>query len=290
MFAFSYRSVLWTLASAVSFVAANSLVKALSERLPPLELALCRAAGGLVLLLAAWRCWRQLRCLNDPWLHLVRAAVGSVSLVAIVHAYSFLPLALVTSVLYLRILLVIPLQRVFLRESAPLSAWIAAAVGIVGGIMALWPKLSAIATPAWSWAVVSLIVAPVAGAGSQVCMRRLARTNSPSTVVCTSAFLIAGAIAFPALQTAVLPPVTDIAILVLMAGLSGIAQWATVWSYRYAPPSQLMPLTLVDLPLATLVGMVAFSENPPLNTYVGSALIVSAAVFVATRIHDQSQR
>jgi drug/metabolite transporter (DMT)-like permease len=273
-------------------MAANILIRHLSVRLPPLEMAFFRAAGGVFLALVAWRAFLHVQQLRDPRWHLIRAGVGAVSLVALVHAYSALPVALVAGVMYTRLLLVIPMQRVVLGEGADWRVWAAASVGMGGALLALWPRLLAIGMPDWNWGVASLVVAALAGAGSQICMRRLARSNPASVVVAVSAILISALIAAPASLVAVAPPVADAPWLLGLALLSALAQWATVRGYAHASPAVLMPVTLIDLPLALVGGYLLFGEVPTGHAAFGSALVVAAAFQIARfgRDHSESQR
>lgn len=274
------RGALWTVVSAISFMFANVLIKHLSTKLPALEMALFRGAGGILLAAIAWRAFLHLRQLRDPWWHMARAGVGAISLMALVHAYANLPIALVTGVMYLRVLLVIPLQRLILGETADRRAWVAACIGIAGALVALWPRLITIGTPQWSWAVGSLIVAAFAGAGSQICMRRLAMTNPPTVVVAVAAVLITAIVAVPASTVSITPPPGDLPWLIGMSLLSAVAQWASVSGYRYAGPAVLMPVTLIDIPLALVSGLLLFGEVPSLESIVGASMIIGSAVFV----------
>lgn len=286
------KGALWTLASALSFMAANILIKHLSTKLPALEMALFRSAGGIVLAVVAWRAFLNLRQLRDPKGHLIRAAVGSVSLMALVQAYSSpaLPVALVTAFMYSRVLLVIPMQRVFLGERADPRVWVAAGIGIVGALVALWPRLMSIGTPHWDWAVASLVVAAVAGAGSQIAMRRLAKTNPASVVVAVAAVLISAIVAIPASTVMVEPPPGDLPWIVGIGLLSACAQWSTVRGYKHASPATLMPITLIDVPVALVAGYVLFGEVPGINAAVGAAIIVAAAAYVTSMTDGHPSR
>lgn len=278
------KGALWTLASAFSFMAANLLIKHLSAKLPALEMALFRSAGGLILVVVAWRAFLHLRQLQDPKGHLIRAAVGAVSLMALVHAYSSpaLPVALVTAFMYTRVLLVIPMQRVFLGERADRRVWIAAGIGIVGALVALWPRLMTIGTPHWDWAVASLVIAAFAGAGSQIAMRRLAKTNPASVVVAVAAILVSAIVAVPASSVMVEPPAEDLPWLAGIAVLSACAQWSTVRGYKHASPAVLMPVTLIDMPVALAAGYLLFGEMPGVNAAVGAVIIIAAAAYVTS--------
>ncbi|MBP2307489.1 EamA family transporter [Azospirillum melinis] len=286
------KGALWTLASAFSFMAANLLIKHLSAKLPALEMALFRSAGGLILVVVAWRAFLHLRQLQDPQGHLIRAAVGAVSLMALVHAYSSpaLPVALVTAFMYTRVLLVIPMQRVFLGERAGRRVWIAAGIGIVGALVALWPRLMAIGTPHWDWAVASLVIAAFAGAGSQIAMRRLARTNPASVVVAVAAILVSAIVAVPASSVMVEPPADDLPWLAGIAVLSACAQWSTVRSYKHASPAVLMPITLIDVPVALSAGYLLFGEMPGVNAVVGAVIIIAAAAYVTSMTDARPRR
>lgn len=274
---------LWIIASALAFMAANIVIRHLGAKLPPLEMAMFRSAGGLIMVLVAWRAFLHLRQLRDPHIHLVRAVVGAVSLMALVHSYATLPIALVTAFMYVRAVLVVFMARLFLGERVGPDVWAAVGLGIAGGIVALWPRLSAVGTPAvgWDgWEALILPLAALAGAGSHICMRRLALTNPPSVVVAVSAILVTAVVAVPASSVAIEPPAADIPLLVGMALLSGLAQWFTVRGYRYASPARLAPLSLIDVPIALVAGYVLFGEVPSGMQAVGSVMIIGAALYV----------
>ncbi|NUB13036.1 EamA family transporter [Azospirillum brasilense] len=280
---------LWIIASALAFMAANIAIRHLGAKLPPLEMAMFRSAGGLIMVLVAWRAFLHLRQLRDPHIHLVRAVVGAVSLMALVHSYATLPVALVTAFMYVRAALVVPMARLFLGERVGPDVWAAVGLGIAGGIVALWPRLSTVGTPEFGWSALILPLAALAGAGSHICMRRLALTNPPSVVVAVSAILVTAFVAVPASSVAIEPPAADVPLLVSMALLSGLAQWFTVRGYRYASPARLAPLSLIDVPIALVAGYVLFGEVPGSMQAVGSAMILGAALYVVRAERSDSR-
>ncbi|CAO3428564.1 DMT family transporter [Azospirillum argentinense] len=271
---------LWIIASALAFMAANIAIRHLGAKLPPLEMAMFRSAGGLIMVMVAWRAFLHLRQLRDPHIHLVRAIIGAVSLMALVHSYATLPVALVTAFMYVRAVLVVFMARLFLGERVGPDVWAAVGLGIAGGLVALWPRLSTVGSPEFGWSALILPLAALAGAGSHICMRRLALTNPPSVVVAVSAILVTAVVAVPASSVAIGPPSADIPLLAGMALLSGLAQWFTVRGYSYASPARLAPLSLIDVPIALVAGYALFGEVPGGMQAVGSMMIIGAALYV----------
>ncbi len=67
-------------------------------------------------------------------------------------------------------------------------------------------------------------------------------------------------------------------------GLSGsLGLMAMVRAYRAADASVVMPFRYVSLLFATAFGYFLFDEQPDLWTWVGAAVIVSAALYTARR-------
>lgn len=290
------QALLWAFGSVIVFQAAGLVTKQLGAAVPPIETATIRTAAAVLLIGAAWGAWHSLR---DPWIHVVRAALGAFGILCLTHAYGTLPLALATAVFYSRVLLMIPLAHVFLRERAGRDLWAAALVGFAGIVVALWPKLAA---PEVSLGVLSIVGAAVASSGSQTAVKRLTATNPPALIVAANGVLgcamLGAAILvllglsatvlpeLPAEQVLVLPRAWEAAGLVGIGLLSATSQYCMARSYRLAPASFIAPISYLEIPVAAAIGYAVASEVPSAHTVVGSVIIIGATAYV-TQIRDR---
>lgn len=72
--------------------------------------------------------------------------------------------------------------------------------------------------------------------------------------------------------------------LFLAIGLIGAtSQLALILAMRHAPASLASPFLYLQIVWASLFGIVLFGDIPPLTTYLGASLIITAGIFLATR-------
>ncbi|MGF7175832.1 DMT family transporter [Azospirillum doebereinerae] len=242
------QAVAWALASSITFQALSTLMKMLGASLPPLEIAFVRGAAALVLVAVTWQALRDLRSLPDPNIHLLRAGLGTVALLCSVYALSTkLPLALVSIILYSRILMMIPLARVTLGERAGPALWAATLIGFGGVVLAVSPSLT---LPDQLLGVAAMIAAAVTSAGSQLAVRRLTLTTPSSVIVAAYAALSTLLLVVPAAWVWVTPTLAEAGGL-LGIGLFGMAAlYCTAQAYRFAPATIVAPLSFIEIPLA----------------------------------------
>jgi len=268
------QAVAWAFGSSVTFQALSTLMKMLGASLPPLEIAFVRGAAALVLVAVTWQALRDLRSLPDPKIHLLRAGLGTVALLCSVYALSTkLPLALVSIILYSRILMMIPLARITLGERAGPGLWAATLAGFGGVVLAVSPAL---ALPDQILGVAAMVAAAVTSAGSQLAVRRLTLTTPSSVIVAAYAALSTLLLAVPAAWVWVTPTLTEAGGL-LGVGLFGMAAlYCTAQAYRYAPATIVAPLSFIEIPLAAGLDYSLWGKPPTWQMVVGAAVIVAA--------------
>lgn len=168
----------------------------------------------------------------------------------------------------------------FLGERVGIARWTATALGFTGGMIILAP---------WSDAFTSATLLPVAAAvfwaATSLMTKRLTAFDSTRTITLymlvlltpINAGLAAGSGGF------VVPGLTA-AMLVVVAGIMTMAaQWLIVRAYASADAAYVQPFDHVKLPLNVIAGWIVFGFVPGGNLWLGSALIVSASIFIAHR-------
>ena len=271
-------AALWALLSVLLFTTANALVKLIGPALPSAEVSLFRAAGGLLLIVLAWRELRDMRRLADPKWHLIRGVLGSITIVTLMHAFATLPMALVTTIYYARVLLMIPLAALVLGERPGRSLYMAAVIGLIGGALTLKPAFD-LGYPLVS--IAALLLATVASSGSQIAVTRLTRTNPPGVIVSVFALVAIATFSVPSASVWVTPAPSDVAILAVLGVAGALAQYTVARAYSLAGASRVAPISYIEIPLAAAIGWFMARELPTSLQIIGTLIVVAATAYVS---------
>lgn len=275
----------WMIAGCFAFSLSGASAKFLGTKLPPVELAFLRAGFGLLIVIVAWRAIAELRVLKDPAWHAARGILGVTALFCILVAFTHLPIALVSVVLAGRTFLLIALAAVLCKERPGPIVWAAACLGVSGVVIALWPQLnSAFAdgfTPtATTVGAASALAAALTSSGSQLAVRRLTDTNSPSVIVIVFGIFAFTVLSVPAAWTWTAPGPGDWGILIALGVFGVCSQWCSARCYSRIGASRAAPIDLAQIPVGACVGWLLFGEIPDIWTFAGAVLIVTAALWV----------
>jgi drug/metabolite transporter (DMT)-like permease len=170
----------------------------------------------------------------------------------------------------------------FLKETVGLYRWSAVAVGFLGVLVMLRPGAEGYSI----YGLMALGGAACAGM-VMVIIRKLSRTDPPSTILAYQAIGVGLIMAVPAYIQWIPPTSTEWALLAAIGFVSYFAQKANIYAYSYGEASMLASLDYVRLIYATLFGWILFSELPSISTWVGAAIIVLASIYT---VHRESKR
>jgi len=201
----------------------------------------------------------------------IRAVLGSVSLMTTFAAFTLMPMAETTVLLFTASLFIPILGVIFLREHVGPYRWTAIAVGFVGVII--------MASPAGQVNTLGVTIALVASlmhATLQIILRYLGRYESPETVVFYFVVIGTFVTALPLPFVAVTPTLAEVPLL-FGVGLSGAAaQWLLSVAFRNAPAAVVTVFNYSGIVWATLFGWMIWSDWP-LPTVLAGAVIVIAS-------------
>ncbi|PYE84516.1 DMT family transporter [Pseudoroseicyclus aestuarii] len=271
------------------FVCMASLIKATSGHVPPGQAVFFRSFFAAPVILVWLLMLGQLRHGLEtaaPMSHLWRGIVGTTAMAFNFAALGLLPLPEVTAIGYAAPLLVVVLAAMFLAEKVRLFRLSMVALGLVGVMIVLSPRLSLGAGPIQPTEALGAVVAlagAICAALAQVFVRRMTETES------TAAIVFWFSITATMLSLLTLPfgwvwPTPAEAAMLVMAGISGgIAQILMTSSYRYADASVIAPFDYVSMLLAIVIGYLVFSEVPTGPMLVGAAIIITAGVLIILR-------
>jgi drug/metabolite transporter (DMT)-like permease len=282
------HGILLKIASVLVFITMAALIKATDGRVPPGEVVFFRSVFA-VPIIVAWLAMRQELTTGfrakAPLAHLWRGLVGTLAMGLGFAGLLFLPLPEVTAIGYAAPLLVVIFAAMFLGEEVRGFRISAVAVGMVGVLIVLSPRLSVGADFSEAEALGAMLVlgSAVFAALAQVFVRRLVQTETTSAIVFWFS-LTASGLSLTTLPFGwVVPGSGDAALLVLAGLLGGVGQVLLTSSYRHADASVIAPFEYVSILFALAIGYWAFGEVPTLTMLGGAALVVAAGVLIIWR-------
>lgn len=207
-----------------------------------------------------------------------RAVVGAVSLTTTFAAYSLMPMAETTVLLFTSSLFIPMLGVIFLHERVGPYRWAAVAIGFVGVIVMTGPggNINALG-------VAVALFAALMHATLQIILRYLGRYERPETV--TFYFLVTGTLvmALPLPFVAVTPTMSE-APLLFGVGLSGAAaQWLLSIAFRNAPAAIVTVFNYSSIVWATIFGWMIWNEWPLPTVLAGAGIVIASNALVIWR-------
>jgi drug/metabolite transporter (DMT)-like permease len=267
------------------FTIMNVFAKLLSEQHSVIEIAFYRnLIATLPFLIVIFGLGRReiLVIRSKPGLIMTRAVLGTVSLVGTFAAFSMLPLADTTVLLFASSLFIPILGVLVLCESVGPYRWAAVVTGFVGVMIMARP----------SGDVYALGIAIALGTAFlqailQILLRYLAGHERPETI--TFYFFLIGMIvtALPLPFIAVRPTVAEIPML-LGVGLSGAAaQWLFSTAFRHAPATVVTIFNYSSIVWATLFGWLIWDDWPLPVVFAGAAVVIASNILIIWRENRQ---
>ena len=283
------RGIAFKIGSVCVFVAMAALIKASSGTIPPGQAVFFRSAFAIPVIVA-WLVWRHelaigLKTVN-PMGHFWRGLLGTSAMGLGFAGLGLLPLPEVTAIGYAAPLLVVVFAAMFLGEEVRLFRLSMVALGMVGVLIVLSPRLqinaSAVSHAETLGAIIVLMGATCA-ALAQVFVRKLVQTERTSAIVFWFS-ITASCLALFTLPWGWVWPSTTEAILLVSAGLfGGLGQILLTSSYREADASLIAPFEYTSMLLALIVGYAIFDEVPSLTMMAGAAIVILAGVLIILR-------
>ncbi len=215
---------------------------------------------------------------RHPTLVSTRAVFGTVSLGATFAAYSIMPMADTTALLFTASLFVPILAVLFLKEHVGPYRWFAVVIGFMG--------VAVMANPSgdtYLLGVGTALSAALLQATMQVILRHIGRHERPETV--TFYFFAIGTLltAIPLPFVMVRPTLLELPLL-LGVGLSGaIAQWLLTIAFRNAPAAVVTVFNYSGIVWATLFGWLIWNDWPLPPVFVGAAVVIASNALIIWR-------
>lgn len=277
--------------SALAFTFMSAGIKWVGADYPTGEIVFFRSAFALIPL-AIWLSWRGdlLRAARTSDLrgHVLRGLIGSCGMFAGFVSLAYLPLSDSVVIGYAAPLITVVLAAIVLRERIRIYRWSAVAVGFVGVVIMVWPKLGLGAPAAGSATLIGVgfaLLGACCSAGATIQVRRLMGRETTAALVLYFTLLTTTLGAATFVLGWRMPSTTDFGLLVLIGILGGIGQILMTQSYRYADASLIAPFDYTTMIWAFLIGWFVFGQFPSTAVLVGGGIVAASGVFVIWREH-----
>ena len=284
------KGIALKLCAVLLFIVMSSLIKATSDHVPPGE-AVCFRSFFAIPVILIWLALRgDLRTglkVTSPMGHFWRGVVGTTAMGLGFAGLGLLPLPEVTALGYAAPLLVVVFAAMFLDEKVGIFRIAAVALGLVGVLIVLSPRLTTLSGPTVQTAeavgAVLVIMSATAAALAQIYIRKLVRTEQTSAIVFYFSLTATGLSLLTLPFGWVVPDLWEFTLLVFAGLLGGVAQIFLTSSYRFADASVIAPFDYASMIFALLIGYFVFSEVPTTQMLVGASLVILAGIIIILR-------
>lgn len=276
------RGILWMVLCGLSFALLNALTRLITADLHPWQTQFLRYGfGGLVILPFLLRGGLHLLKTKNLPLQVGRNLVHTAASCLWFLALPLVPLAEITAIGFTGPIFMTIGAMLFFGETVRARRWAAIALGFVGILIILYPKLQLGLSA--SWASLLLIVAAPVSAGSYLIAKVLMRDDQPETIVLWQSLLV---------SLFTLPfalwywqPVAGwhLAVFVLAGILGSTGHYALNRSIKTADISATQPTRFLELVWASALGALIWGDVPPVWTFVGAVVIFGATTYIARR-------
>ena len=263
------------------FTVMNMFAKLLSANHSVIEIAFYRnlvACIPFLIMIFAFGRREILIIRSKPSLVAIRAIIGTLSLVTTFYAYSLMPMADTTALLFTASLFVPVLGVIFLKESVGPYRWAAVAMGFFGVVIMAHPS-----GEVYTFGILVALFAALLHATLQIILRYLGRFESPETI--SFYFFVIGVFltALPLPFIAVRPTMAEVPLLVGI-GLSGAAaQWLLSLAFRNGKVAVVTVFNYSSIVWATLFGWMIWNEWPLPTVITGAAIVIASNILMIWR-------
>lgn len=281
--------VVLTVISTFLIILMNACAKLASPYHTVIEAVFYRNIFALAIVLGyivATRRWSAFKT-KRPLAHLGRSVVGNVGLAMVFWAYTLMPMADVSALLFASPLMVTAMSALILREQVGIWRWGAVVIGFIGvSLIGLEQMGGGSALDTAHFAGFGVLV----GLGAAFCvslvsifLRALSSTEDAFTTVFY--FLLIGLIGSGIYMVfAGSPPHPAALIPLIGAGVaSSLSLLMKTQAYKYGEASLLSPYTYTAILWSTLLGWLFWGELPTPTIWIGAGIVIASNLFILYR-------
>jgi drug/metabolite transporter (DMT)-like permease len=272
--------ILMMIAATVLFAGASAASKWLVAEYPVGEVLFLRSfaslIGGAAVILPVTGL--SVYATRRPRDHLARGLSQSISQLALLLAFSLMPLAGAVAINFSAPLFAAVVSIVWLKEPAGFVRGSALLIGFVGVLIVTNPGANSLTLGA----LFALVNAVMYGTVT-VAVRGMTRTESPNTLVMWMLTVLTFFHSFLLLFGWRTPSLVDAALLFGTGFVNAIGQWFWTKSLQHAPAPAVTPFYYLMLVWALIFGFVLWGDVPSASLLIGSGIVVTTGLFLFLR-------
>jgi drug/metabolite transporter (DMT)-like permease len=192
-----------------------------------------------------------------------------------------LPLADATAIAFSQPLFSVVVAAAIAGEKVRWRRWSATIIGFAGVLVMVRPGEGSLQLGA----LVALANA-AAVAVSILLVKRLSDTETPLMILTQFAIFSTILLALPAIWVWRWPDLWGWVLAVGIALSATIGQYFWVQAFKSGEMSAVAPFEYMRLPFAVFVGWLVWGEMPVIWTYIGAAIVIGSALYIAHREHQ----
>lgn len=271
--------ILAMVASMVWFSAMNVGIRELSGDWHTTQIVLVRNLMSMVIL-SPWLLYHGAQVLKTERLsmHFWRSTIGVLGMQIWFYCIATMPLNQATALSLTAPLFAAFFAIIFLGERAGYHRWGAIILGFIGAAVIIQPG-----SDVFDPSSLIVLVACAFWAWAGLLIKSLSKTESPTLILFYMAvFMSAWSVpaAIPHWQT---PTSNELWICAWIAVASTAAHWCLVKAYANTDIVVLTPFDFSRLIFTAILAYFFFAEVPTYNSFVGAAIIVASAAYIAYR-------
>ena len=276
------RGILYMLASGLTFVFNDSLMKLAMGGLPPYEVLVMRGLSGVVFALCLLALNGELvvhrKMISRPVL--LRAGLECIAILTYILALAHSPIGDVTAIFQTTPLLVI-LGMIFIHRERAVGLRLAlVAIGFCGALMVAQPFTSAV-SPYVSLAFITALFAAARDLAARQISKDVPALVSTLILILT---VLSGALICGVLFEHWFVPSAYYIMLTIGAGFfMMLGHHFTLLAYRNASAQQVAPFYYSFLVFAVLFGFIIFGDVPNILSFAGMAVIVASGLILLSK-------
>lgn len=273
------QGALWLVAGGFIFTSTSAMIRLLSTQIESVQTAFFRAVISVILLLPMMltgrvRPWHSKRIAGHFW----RTLMGTTSMVLGFYAVSLLPLADATAISFSQPLFSVLVAALIAGEKVRWRRWSATVVGFVGVLIMVRPGEGSLQFGA----LIALANAATVSL-SILLVKRLSDSETPLMILTQFAIFSTLLLAPPAIWVWRWPDLWGWVLAVGIALSATVGQYFWVQAFKAGEMSAVAPFEYLRLPFAVFVGWLIWGETPVVWTYVGAAIVIASALYIAHR-------
>ena len=273
------QGALWLVAGGFIFTSTSAMIRLLSAQIDSVQTAFFRAVISVILLLPLIASGRV-----KPWLskrlagHFWRTLMGTTSMVLGFYAVSMLPLADATAIAFSQPMFSVVVAALIAGEKVRWRRWSATVIGFAGVLVMVRPGEGSLQLGA----LVALANAATV-AVSILLVKRLSDSETPLMILTQFAIFSTLFLALPAIWVWRWPDFWGWVLAVGIALSATVGQYFWVQAFKAGEMSAVAPFEYLRLPFAVFMGWLIWGEMPVIWTYVGAAIVIASALYIAHR-------